>query len=86
MPSVTPRIHPKSKRVEPFDQLLRRFKKACEKKGIVQECRDRQYYSKPNYIKNQKNQAIKRKKKIEAKRALQERSTRRRVQDWGPLG
>ena len=86
MPSVSLRKHPKSKRVETFDQLLRRFKKACERKGIVQECRDRQYYSKPNYIKNQKNQSIKRKKKIEAKRALQERSTRRRVQDWGPLG
>jgi small subunit ribosomal protein S21 len=86
MPSVTPRTHPKSKRVEPFDQLLRRFKKACERKGIIQECRDRQYYSKPNYIKNQKNQALKRKKKIEAKRVSQALSTRRRVQDWGPLG
>jgi small subunit ribosomal protein S21 len=86
MPSVTPRIHPKSKRVEPFDQLLRRFKKACERKGIVQECRDRQYYAKPNRIKNQKNQALKRKKKIEAKKAAQLHSTRRRVQDWGPLG
>jgi ribosomal protein S21 len=85
MPSVKPRIHPKSKRVEPFDQLLRRFKKAVEKKGIIQECRDRQHYTKPNVLKNQKNQALKRKKKIEAKKAAYLRSTRRRIQDWGPI-
>ena len=85
MPSVKPRIHPKSKRVEPFDQLLRRFKKAVEKKGIIQECRDRQHYTKPNVSMNQKNQALKRKKKIEAKKAAYLRSTRRRIQDWGPI-
>jgi len=66
MPSVKPRIHPKSKNVEPFDRMLRRFKKACDRKGIVQECRDRQYFTKPNDL---KNQAIKRKKKLDAKRA-----------------
>ena len=55
MPSVKPRIHPKSRNVEPFDRMLRRFKKACDRKGIVQECRDRQYYTKPNDLKNQKN-------------------------------
>jgi len=69
MTSVKPRINPKNKTVEPFDRMLRRFKKACERKGIVQECRDRQYYEKPNTKRNQKNQEIKRRKKIEAKRA-----------------
>ena len=69
MPSVKPRIHPKSKNVEPFDRMLRRFKKACDRKGIVQECRARQYYTKTNDIKNQKNKAIKRRKKLDAKRA-----------------
>ena len=69
MPSVKTRIHPKSRNVEPFDRMLRRFKKACDRKGIVQECRDRQYYTKPNDLKNQKNQAIKRRKKLDAKRA-----------------
>ena len=48
--------------------MLRRFKKACDKKGIVQECRDRKYYTKPNDLKNQNNQALKRKKKLDAKR------------------
>jgi len=69
MTSVKPRINPKNKTVEPFDRMLRRFKKACERKGIVQECRDRKYYEKPNSKRNQKNQEIKRRKKIEAKRA-----------------
>ena len=69
MPSVKPRIHPKTKSVEPFDRMLRRFKKACDRKGIVQECRDRQYYIKPNVIKNEKNQAIKRRRKLDAKRS-----------------
>ena len=69
MPSVKPRIHPKSKNVEPFYRMLRSYKKACDRKGIVQECRDRQYYTKPNDLKNQKNQAIKRRKKLDAKRA-----------------
>ena len=69
MTSVKPRVNPKNKTVEPFDRMLRRFKKACERKGIVQECRDRKYYEKPNTKRNQKNQEIKRRKKIEAKRA-----------------
>ena len=69
MPSVKPRKHPKSKNVEPFDRMLRRFKKQCERAGIVQEVRDRQYHIKPNTIKNEKNQQIKRRKKLDAKRA-----------------
>ena len=63
MPSVKPRKHPKSKNVEPFDRILSRFKKQCERAGIVQEVRDRQYHIKPNTIKNQKNQDIKRRKR-----------------------
>ena len=66
---VKPRRNPKTKQVESFDRMLRRFKKICDKKGIVKECRDRQYYTKPNDLKNQKNQAIKRRKKLDAKRA-----------------
>ena len=69
MTQVKPRMNPKTRQVESFDRMLRRFKKACDRKGIVQECRDRQYFTKPNDLKNQKNQAIKRKKKLDAKRA-----------------
>ena len=38
----------------PFDVLLRQFKKKCERKGIVQEVRDRQYYEKPAQAKQRK--------------------------------
>jgi ribosomal protein S21 len=53
------------------------LKKRVTKKGIVQECRDRKYYTKPNDLKNQNNQALKRKKKLDAKR--KESSQYRRV-------
>ena len=68
MPSVKPRVNPKNRMEEPFDKVLRRFKKECEKKGIVQECRDRKYHEKPNDTKNQKNQDLKRRKKLDLKK------------------
>jgi small subunit ribosomal protein S21 len=71
MTMVKPRRNPKTKQFESFDRMLRRFKKACDKKGIVKECRDREFFEKPASIRNQKNQAIKRKKKLERKRAEQ---------------
>lgn len=69
MPSVTPRIHHKTKFVEPFDKLLRRFKKDCEKAGIVQEVRNREHYEKPAAKKHARYQDIQRRKKLDAKRA-----------------
>jgi len=77
MPSVKPRIHPKSKHVEPFDRMLRRFKKACEKADIVGEVRKREYHIKPNELKNQKNQDLKRRRKLEKKRSEQKGYRRR---------
>lgn len=32
---------------EPFDVALRRFKRACEKSGILSEIRRREFYEKP---------------------------------------
>ena len=55
MPEVRPKINPKNRQEEPFDRMLRRFKKECERAGIVQEVRDRQYHEKPNDTKNQRN-------------------------------
>ena len=66
MPSITPRFNPKKKTTESFDQMLRRFTKACDNAGIVQEVRDRQYYEKPNQKKHKKNQAQTRRNKLEA--------------------
>ncbi len=66
MPSVTPRYNPKRKQTESFDQMLRRFKKACDNAGIVQEVRDRQYFVKPNETKHKKNQQQARRNKLDA--------------------
>ena len=41
MPSV------RVKENEPFDIALRRFKRSCEKAGIISEIRRREYYEKP---------------------------------------
>ena len=69
MSKITPRIDHKTKFVEPFDRMLRRFKKECDRAGIVQECRDRKYHEKPNDTRNQKNQDLKRRKKLNLKRS-----------------
>lgn len=53
MPSISlmPRKrHPKDKRPArpmPFDVALRKFRKAVEKAGIIQEVRKREFYEKP---------------------------------------
>ncbi len=56
---------------EPFESALRRFKKQCEKAGILSEVRKRQYFEKPS---------VKRKKKALAarKRASKSRFTQHR--------
>ncbi len=37
----------KIKENEPFDIALRRFKRLCEKSGVLSEIRKREYYEKP---------------------------------------
>jgi len=49
---------------ESFEQALRRFKKQCEKAGILSELRKREYYEKPSMKrKKKKAQAKKRVKR-----------------------
>ena len=60
MPQVTPKHDKKRNKTESFDQLLRRFKKSCERAGIVQEVRDREYYQKHNQKRHEANQKRKR--------------------------
>jgi small subunit ribosomal protein S21 len=49
---------------ESFEQALRRFKKQCEKAGILSELRKREYYEKPSMKrKKKKAQAKKRAKR-----------------------
>ena len=77
MPSVKPRINPKNKNVEPFDRMLRRFKKQCERAKIVIEVRDRQYYEKPNQKKHEANQKRKRRNYLDRVKAEQSEARRK---------
>ena len=51
MPSV------KVKDNEPFDVALRRFKRSCEKAGILSEVRRREFYEKPTQERKRKHAA-----------------------------
>ncbi len=42
---------------EPFDYALRRFKRACEKAGVLTETRKRQTYEKPTAVRKRKSAA-----------------------------
>ena len=39
--------HVKVRENEPFDVALRRFKRSCEKAGVLSEVRRREFYEKP---------------------------------------
>lgn len=58
---------------EPFDVAIRRFKRACEKAGILSDIRAREFYEKPTAErKRKKAAAVKRhQKKISRERAKQ---------------
>ena len=40
---------------ESYEQALRRFKRQCERAGILSELRKREYYEKPSEKKKRKN-------------------------------
>jgi small subunit ribosomal protein S21 len=40
---------------EPFDAALRRFKKQCEKAGIMTEVRKREHFEKPSVVRKRKS-------------------------------
>lgn len=44
---------------ESFDLALRRFKRACEKAGVISEARRRQFYEKPTTVRKRKEAAAK---------------------------
>lgn len=39
---------------EPFEVALRRFKRSCEKAGILAEVRRREFYEKPTQVRKRK--------------------------------
>lgn len=47
---------------ETFEQALRRFKKQCEKAGILSELRKREHYEKPSIKAKKKRQAAAKKR------------------------
>lgn len=51
MPSV------RVKENEPFDVALRRFKRSCEKAGVLSEVRRREFYEKPTQVRKRKQAA-----------------------------
>jgi len=48
MPSV------RIKENEPFDIALRRFKRSCEKAGVLADVRKKEFYEKPTWIRKRK--------------------------------
>jgi small subunit ribosomal protein S21 len=63
----------------PFDVALRKFKKACERAGIIQEVRRREFYEKPTAKrKRKKAEAISRTRKQERSMQLRPERSRRR--------
>lgn len=48
MPSI------RIKENEPFDVAIRRFRRACEKAGVLTEVRRREFYEKPTAVRKRK--------------------------------
>lgn len=47
----------KVKEGEPFDVALRRFKRSCEKAGVLADVRKREFYEKPTQERKRKHAA-----------------------------
>lgn len=70
MPSV------KVKENEPFEYALRRFKRSCEKAGVIAETRRREFYEKPTQERKRKRAAA---VKRHLRRLSRESASRRRL-------
>ncbi len=70
MPSVRVREN------EPFDVALRRFKRSCEKAGVLSEVRRREFYEKPTSVRKRKMAAA---VKRHAKKVSRDRINRKRL-------
>ena len=70
MPSI------KVKENEPFDVALRRFKRSCEKAGLIAEVRKREHYETPTTIRTRAAAAAVRR---HAKKVMRENRKRQRL-------
>lgn len=66
----------KVKENEPFDVALRRFKRSCEKAGVLAEVRSREFYEKPTAERKRKAAAA---VKRHAKKVQREQRRRERL-------
>ncbi len=62
---------------ENIDRALKRFKRECERDGILREWKKRAYYEKPATQRKNKKKAAER-RRLKKQRKLQMRITRRR--------
>ena len=69
-----PFVHVKEN--EPFEVALRRFKRSCEKAGILSELRRREFYEKPTSVRKRKAAAA---VKRQLKKTLREVQRRERL-------
>jgi small subunit ribosomal protein S21 len=67
MPSVKVRDN------EPFDIAMRRFKRACEKAGVLAEVHRREYYEKPTQVRKRKAAAAVKRWQKKASRQIMRR-------------
>lgn len=63
MPKVTGRDN------EPFDILLKRFKKRCEKAAILSDIKKNQYFEKPS-VKKRREENVAKRKMVKAMRKM----------------
>jgi small subunit ribosomal protein S21 len=61
----------KVKETEPFEVVLKKFKKQCEKAGILSEVRKREHYEKPS-MKRKKKAIAARKRALKKQRKMVE--------------
>lgn len=54
---------------EPFEAAMRRFKKQCEKAGILSELKRREYYDKPS-VRKKKKAAAARKRALKKQKRM----------------
>ncbi len=47
---------------ESLDQALRRFKRSCQKSGVLNELRKREHYEKPSVKRKKKSEAARKRK------------------------
>ncbi|NNC55857.1 MAG: 30S ribosomal protein S21 [Pseudomonadales bacterium] len=58
---------------EPFDIALRRFKRSCEKAGVIAEVRRREYYEKPTSVRKRKAAAAVKRHQKKVSREMRQR-------------